>query len=481
MQNPQNNHWLNYIGGKWADGRTLIEVRDPSSDTLFATIASADAADVEEAIAAAKECVRARRLSRIRPAERAALMYRIAGEIRQLSGQGALLASRENGKSVNDARDEFEEAACYFEYYGGMADKIEGKSIPLGEDYIDFTYYEPQGICVQIVPWNFPVGICARSLAPALAAGNAVIVKSPELSPLAITLLANACDRAGLPKGALSILAGPGQETGAALVAHEATNHIVFTGSVPTGRSIMRSAAENAVPCVMELGGKSAAVAFNDANLDQLIASVKSGVFFNAGQVCSAMSRLLVQRDIYEEVVGRVAELAQSLSVGGGKDNPDLTPLVSMGQRNRVLQMCRQAEQEGARLVVGGHAVDGLPGAFVQGTVFADVTSEMTLFREEVFGPVIALTPFDTEEEAYELANGTDYGLVAGVFTQDLSRAMRASQALDAGQVFVNEWFAGGIETPFGGNRLSGYGREKGQEALYSYVRTKNIAIRVSR
>lgn len=475
------NHWLNFIGGEWRDSATHIEVRDPATDTVFATIASATLDDAEEAIRAARKCVRSGVMTRQRPAHRAELMYRIGQEIRKLVEEGAVLASRENGKSINDARDEFEEAARYFEYYAGMTDKIEGKSIPLGEDYIDFTSYEPQGISVQIVPWNFPVSICARSLAPALAAGNAVIVKSPEISPLAITLLATACERAGLPRGALSMLAGPGRQIGAALVSHRETNQIVFTGSVPTGRSIMRDAAENSVPCIMELGGKSAAVAFPDADMDQLLSSVRWGIFFNAGQVCSAMSRLLVHRDIYDEVVGKVAELAAGLSIGAGKDNPDLTPVVSMQQRDSILKICDEALEDGARLVCGGAAVAGLPGAFVQPTVFADVTTEMRLFTEEVFGPVIAITPFDSEEEAYELANATDYGLVAGVFTQDISRAMRASQALDAGQVFVNEWFAGGIETPFGGNRLSGYGREKGQEALYSYVRTKNVAIRVAR
>lgn len=480
MLNNSTNHWLNFICGEWVDSETRIEVRDPSTNEVFATIASATLDDAERAIAAARACVKEGRLTRQRPAQRAELLYRIGAEIRTLVEEGAVLASRENGKSVNDARDEITEAARYFEYYAGMADKIEGKSIPLGEDYVDFTSYEPQGISVQIVPWNFPVSICARSLAPALAAGNAVIVKSPELSPLAITLLAIACERAGLPKGALSVLAGPGREVGAALVSHRETNQIVFTGSVPTGRAIMRAAAENSVPCVMELGGKSAAVVFPDADLDQLIESVRWGIYFNAGQVCSAMSRLLVQREVYDDVVARVAELACGLSIGAGKDNPDLTPVVSMQQRDGILEICRQAVEDGARLVCGGGAAEGLPGAFVQPTVFADVTPDMRLFGDEVFGPVIAITPFDSEEDAYELANGTDYGLVAGVFTQDISRAMRASRALDAGQVFVNEWFAGGIETPFGGNRLSGYGREKGQEALYSYVRTKNVAIRVS-
>jgi len=481
MMNNDTNHWLNFVGGDWRDSSTRIEVRDPCSDSVFATIASASLEDAEDAIRAARKCVREGVLVRQRPALRAELMYRIGQEIRNLVDEGAALLCRENGKSLNDSRDEFEEAARYFEYYAGMADKIEGKSVPLGEDYVDFTTYEPQGVSVQIVPWNFPVSICARSLAPALAAGNAVIVKSPELSPLAMTLLATACERAGLPKGALSVLAGPGRVIGAALVEHRETNQIVFTGSVPTGRSIMRSAAENAIPCVMELGGKSAAVVFPDADMDQLISSVRWGIFFNAGQVCSAMSRLLVHRSVYDQVVDRVAQLATGLSIGAGKDNPELTPVVSMQQRDGILTICNQAVEDGARLVCGGKGVEELPGAFVQATVFADVTPEMRLFTEEVFGPVIAITPFDTEEEAYDLANATDYGLVAGVFTQDISRAMRASQALDAGQVFVNEWFAGGIETPFGGNRLSGYGREKGQEALYSYVRTKNVAIRISR
>jgi len=361
-----------------------------------------------------------------------------------------------------------------------MADKIEGKSIPLGDDYVDYTIYEPVGISAQIVPWNFPVDICARSLAPALAAGNAVIVKSPEITPLAMTWLVTACQRAGLPKGALSMLNGPGREIGAALVAHPDINQIVFTGSVPTGQSILRAAAERAVPSVMELGGKSAAVVFADADMTQLLDSVRWGIFFNAGQVCSAMSRLLVQREVYDEVVQRVTELAQSLRIGKGLDNAELTPVVSEAQQQQVLRICDQAVAEGASLMTGGKAPENMPGYFVQPTVFADVRPDMTLFSEEVFGPVIAITPFDTEEEAWALANGTDFGLVAGVFTHDLTRTLRATRELKAGQVFVNEWYAGGIETPFGGIKLSGFGREKGQEALYSYVNTKNVAIRTT-
>ena len=474
------NHWLNFIDGQWCDAQRTTEVYDPATGEAFATIASANVDDVNIAVKAARACVDSGVMSDCRPAQRAQLLQRISLEIHKIVDEAAPLLSRENGKTINEARDEFLIAARYFEYYAGITDKIEGRSIPLGKDYVDFTYYEPVGISAQIVPWNFPVDICARALAPALAAGNAVIVKSPEITPLAMTWLATACQRAGLPKGALSMLNGPGREIGAALASHSDIDQIVFTGSVATGRSILHAAAERAIPSVMELGGKSAAVVFSDADMDQLLSSVRYGIFFNAGQVCSAMSRLLVQRDIYDDVVERVSALAQGLRVGAGKDDADLTPVVSQKQQQQVLQMCDQAVAQGARLVTGGKAPESCSGYFVEATVFADVTPEMNLFTDEVFGPVLAVTPFDSEEEAWTLANATDFGLVSGVFTRDLGRAMRASKSLNAGQVFVNEWFAGGVETPFGGNKLSGFGRERGQEALYSYVNTKNVAIRVA-
>jgi len=471
-------HWKNYIAGTWCDATESLPVHNPATAEVAATVACASIEDVDRAMQAARACVQSRCLVRERPAQRAALMQRIAREIHALVDEAAEVLVMENGKTLEDARAEFLESARYFEYYGGMADKIEGKSIPLGDDYIDYTVYEPVGVSVQIIPWNFPPSIAARSLAPALAAGNAVVIKSPEVSPLAITYLAIACERAGLASGALSILCGVGNVVGDALVRHPETNQIVFTGSVVTGQHILRAAAERATPCVMELGGKSAAVVFPDADLDQLMDSVKWGIFFNAGQVCSAMSRMLVHEDIYPELVDRVATFAQSLTLGDGIDNADITPLVSQIQQEAVLNMCQAASHEGARLVTGGIKPER-HGYFIEPTVFADVTPEMSLFGTEVFGPVLAMTPFSTEQEAWDLANATDYGLVAGVFTQDLQRSLRATQQLRAGQIFVNEWYAGGIETPFGGIGLSGFGREKGQEAIYSYVQTKNVAIRL--
>lgn len=477
---PIASHWLNYIDGQWVDSIQRLTVNNPGTAEPLATIAQATVADAERALQAARRCADSGELTRARPAQRVTWLLRIAEEIRAVADEGAWVLCQENGKRLSDAKDEFIEAARYFEYYAGMADKIEGTSIPLGNGYMDFTLYDPMGVSAQIVPWNFPVSICARSLAPALAAGNAVVIKSPELSPLGMCVLIQAIAKAGLPDGAVNLICGRGREVGSHLVSHRGVDQIVFTGSVPTGQSILRDAAQHAIPSVMELGGKSAAIAFADADLQQLLASVQSGIFFNAGQVCSAMSRLLVQREIYEQVVEAVVAMAEGLSVGLGQDNADLTPVVSAGQLAGIEALCRRAIEDGALAVTGGEAFADRAGHFMRPTVFRDVTPGMCIAQEEVFGPVLAIMPFDTEEQAIAIANGTDFGLVAGVFTQDISRAMRCTRRLKSGQVFVNEWYAGGIETPFGGVGLSGFGREKGQEALYSYVRTKNVAIRIA-
>lgn len=469
--------WQSFIGGRWVDAARRLPVEDPGTGEVLAEVALGDADDVDAAVQAAARCHRSRALTAPRPERRLELMFRIAAEIRALTDRGADILCRESGKALGDARHEFEEAARYFEYYGGVADKIEGRSIPLGDDYVDWTVREPLGVSAQVVPWNFPVALAARSLAAALATGNTVVVKTPELAPLAATLLGEACERAGAPEGAVNVLTGLGDEAGAALVAHPQVDQMVFTGSVPTGRSILHAAADRIVPCVMELGGKSAGIVFDDADLDTVVASIRSGIFFNAGQVCSALARVLVHESVHDELVDRVVALAEGLRVGHGLEDPDLTPLISAAQRDRVERLCRGGADAGATAVTGGGRIDR-PGYFMQPTVFTGVRADMDIAREEIFGPALALTKFRSADEAIELANGTDYGLVAGVFTRDLDRALHASQRLVAGQVYVNEWFAGGVETPFGGMQRSGYGREKGLEALDNYVQTKNIAIR---
>ncbi|EMK6932395.1 aldehyde dehydrogenase family protein [Vibrio alginolyticus] len=470
-------HYLNYIDGEWCDSEQALTVMNPGTAEAYATVAEATITDADRAMAAARRVVNQGVLSDVRPAVRTEWMLKAAAAIREMVDEGGLVACRENGKSLQDAKDEFLESARYFEYYAGMADKLEGTSIPLGKDYVDFTQYVPFGVSVQIVPWNFPVSICARSLAPALAAGNAVVIKSPEISPLAMTLLIKAIEKAGFPKGAINLLCGKGSVVGSHLVQHQDVDQIVFTGSVPTGQRILKYSAQRATPSVMELGGKSAAIALKDVSLETLLQSVQVGIFFNAGQVCSAMSRLLIQKERYEEVKAAVVEMAKSLTIGQGESQPDITPLVSADQQARVLEMIEQAKADGANILTGGYAPD-LSGYFVAPTVI-EASPDMRIAQEEVFGPVLVITPFETEQEAVEIANGTDFGLVAGVFGESLNQTLRVAQQLRGGQVFINEWFAGGIETPFGGVGLSGFGREKGQEAIYSYVQTRNIAIRL--
>ena len=470
--------WQSFIGGHWVDADSRLGVEDPGTGETIAEVPLAGRDEVDRAVRAAADCHRSRALTGPRPQMRLEMMFRIAAEIRAITDEGAGILCRESGKALDDARHEFEEAARYFEYYGGMADKIEGRSIPLGDGYVDWTVREPLGVSAQIVPWNFPVALASRSLAAALATGNTVVIKTPELTPLATLLLGVACERGGAPEGSVNILTGWGNEAGAALVEHPLVNQIVFTGSVPTGRSILHAAADRIVPCVMELGGKSAAIVHADADLETVLASIRSGIFFNAGQVCSAMSRVLVHESIHDELVERAVQLAEGLSVGHGLENPDLTPLISSDQRERVERLCRTGIDAGANAVTGGRRIDRA-GWFMQPTVFTDVRPDMEIAREEIFGPALSLMKFRTQGEAIGIANGTDYGLVAGVFTRDLDRAMHTAQRLVAGQVFVNEWFAGGVETPFGGSRQSGYGREKGLEALDNYLHTRNVAIRL--
>lgn len=468
----------NFIAGTWSegDGGARLPVEDPGHEDTIADCALAGEASLSKATEAARASVERRDLADMRPSDRARLMIRIAAEIRNIASEGAELLCRESGKTLEAAQDEFEEAAQYFEYYGGVADKIEGKSIPLGPGYADYTVYEPFGVSAQIVPWNFPVSIAARSLAPSMAAGNATIIKSPELDPMALAMLGRALERADVPAGAVSILNGIGSDLGAKLVASSEIDQIVFTGSVATGQAILRSAADTVTPTLMELGGKSAAVVFEDASLATLMKSLKSGIFYNAGQVCSAMARVLVHRSLYDEAVEQAAALAGGLTVGHGLENPDHTPVASAAQLNRVEALTSTARQSGARVAAGGTRLDR-KGHYMAPTILADVDPKSRVAQEEIFGPVTCFTPFETEAEAIALANGTEFGLVAGAFTQDLARAHRVAHRLRAGQVFVNEWFAGGIPTPFGGVGKSGFGREKGLEALYNYVRTKNIAI----
>ncbi|MEX1034417.1 MAG: aldehyde dehydrogenase family protein, partial [Sneathiella sp.] len=374
-------YWQNYINGEWVDaldgGR--IDIENPATGEVFAEVARARGQDVDRAVAAARACFESRELYNMRPTNRGQLMFDIARHLTEMADDIALAECLDNGKTLTGGRNEAMAAARYFTYYGGLADKLEGRMIPLGADYVDYTIPTPFGVSAQVVPWNFPLQIAARSVACALATANTVVLKSPELSPLSTYFIAEACHRAGIPKGAVNILCGFGQECGAALVSHPDIDHIVFTGSVATGQSILHAAAERVIPCVMELGGKSAGVLFKDADIDQAVNSTASGIFSHAGQVCSAQSRLIVPKALAAEVLDKLAAKANSLSIGPGIDGHDLTPVISASQADKIEGMCLAASQAGAEAVTGGRKHDGLPGHFIEPTVFANVTADMTI------------------------------------------------------------------------------------------------------
>jgi len=478
-----NPYWRNFVDGTWVDGGAgRIDVTDPATGERIAQHALADAADVNRAVQAARRVHLSGALSAMRPIERGRMVQAMGRYLLEHKGEIARVLTLEQGKPLWESMIEVEGAALYFEYYGNQASTVEGRSIPLGAGYMDWTEYEPFGVSAQIIPWNYPVEMTARSLSAALATGNACVIKTPELTPLSTTWIARAAEAAGFPPGAVNVLCGLGHEAGAALAGHRDVNQIVFTGSVPTGIAIATAAARNVVPCVLELGGKSAAIVHDDADLDAFENDIRWGIYFNAGQVCSAMSRVIVHESRQDELLERAEKVAKSLSVGPGIERTEagatMGAMVSDDQRDRAVAMVARAQEQGATVVTGGRKLNR-PGAFLEPTVLADVTPDMEIAQQEVFGPVLSVLSFRDEAEAIEIANGTEYGLVAGVFTADLDRVTRAARRLRAGQVFVNEWFAGGVETPFGGYGKSGYGREKGREALWNYVQTKNVAVKL--
>ena len=473
--------WKNFIRGRWVEGcrGRRIPLEDPATAEPLAEVSRAEVEDVAPAVEAARKAFDSGALRSMKPAERMDLLFRIAAELEGLVAEIGLAECLDNGKRITDARSQAGASARYFRYYGGLADKLEGRTIPLGEGYLDYTVLEPYGVSAQVVPWNFPLQLAVRSLSCALATGNSVVIKAPVLCPLSVLLLGEACERAGVPEETVNILCGRGGDVGRALVALPGVDHVVFTGSVPTGQAILREAAERVIPAVMELGGKSAGVVYPDADPDAVADDVLSGAFSNAGQICSILSRIIVHGSVHDDLLDRVIRRTEALTIGPGIEDHDVTPLISADQLEKVERLCRGAEASGAGRVAGGRRVSGLPGHFFPPTVYAEVRPDMEIAREEVFGPVLSFMRFETPEEAVRLANGTEFGLVAGVYTHDLDLAHWTAGRLVAGQVFVNEWFAGGVETPFGGTRRSGFGREKGQEALLNYVQTKNVAIRL--
>ncbi|WP_181780616.1 aldehyde dehydrogenase family protein [Pseudonocardia pini] len=462
-----------------ATGGTFV-TRNPADGEVLAEVGRGLAADVDAAVRAAERALPA--WSRPKPAERGRILLRLAAVLREHADELARLETLDNGQALVQSHGDVETAARYFEFYGGAADKLHGETIPLGADYLSYTVNEPFGVVGFVLPWNAPLNQAARGLGPALATGNVAVVKPAEDTPLTSLELARLALEAGVPPGVLNVVPGYGHEAGAALVEHPGVRKIAFTGSVDTGALIARTAADRLVPVTLELGGKSPNIVFPDADLDAVARSSWIGFTFKSGQVCSAGTRLLVHADVYDDVVERLVTRAAGATLAPGLENPDLGPLATAAQFEKVTGYLELGVEEGAKVAVGGGVPDDpalRAGHFVQPTIFTEVENSMRIAQEEIFGPVLCAIRFTSDEEAVRIANDTRYGLAAGVWTTDLSRAHRVSAQLQSGQVFVNEYFAGGVETPFGGFKSSGYGREKGFEALKHYTQTKTVTLRV--
>ncbi|WP_435361904.1 aldehyde dehydrogenase family protein [Haloarchaeobius sp. DFWS5] len=455
-----------------------MAVYDPATDFALTEVAVATEDDVSAAVDAAADALEEWR--RTPGKERARILHRFADAIREDSERLARIESLENGKPLSAARGQVRRCARHFEYYGGIADKLQGESIPLDESHVDYTIREPLGVTGHIVPWNVPIYLFGRSVAPAMAAGNTAVVKPAEETPLGAVELGRLAREVGLPDGVLNVVPGTGTEAGAALSGHPAVDSVTFTGSGPVGTEVAKNAAEHVSTVHLELGGKSPNVVFPDANLDHAVAETMKGIFTNAGQVCSAGSRLLVHEAVHDEFVDELAARTAELTLGPGVDDPDIGPLVSAHHHESVVEYLDVGREEVGEPVVGGGVPDRA-GNFVEPTVFDGVTNDMRIAREEIFGPVLSVIEFADEAEAYEIANDSPYGLVAGVFTENVGRAHRFAREVDAGQIYVNEWFAGGNETPFGGFKASGVGRENGVQAVDNYTQIKNVCLNVAR
>ncbi|MFB6071354.1 MAG: aldehyde dehydrogenase [Halobacterium sp.] len=463
------------VGGERVEpaGGEYDDVVDPSTGEVFAAAAVATEADVDRAVAAARDAFPAWRDTD--PVERSQTLYRVAELVREHADELAELESRDQGKPLSQARSDVLSGARYFEYYAGAADKIEGSTVPVGTGQVDYTVREPYGVSAQIVPWNFPANLFARGVAPALAAGNTTVVKPAPTTPLSAFRMAELCFEAGVPESAVNVVSGGG-DTGAALTSHAGVDTITFTGSVATGQRVMEAAAGNVTPVTLELGGKNPAIVYPDADLEEAVSWVDRGIFTNAGQVCSAADRAVVHESVYDEFVDRIAERADAYELGAGLDDPDMGPLNSEEHFERVRDYVAVGREEGARVVTGGDALDR-DGYFLEPTVLADVDNDTRVAQEEIFGPVLTVIPYGDDEDPVAIGNDVQYGLVAGVFTNDVRRAHRAARRLEAGNVYVNKWFGDTNQTPFGGYKQSGIGREKGLEALDSYLQTKNVAV----
>lgn len=467
-----------YVAGSWCKPGhpETIPVENPSTGQIIGEIGRGTEADVDAAVAAAEAALDGE-WGRTPAMARGRILARMAEIVLERAEELAFLESSDVGKPMYQSRKDSVALARYLEFYAGAADKVHGTTIPYQEGFTVYTLREAHGVTAHIIPWNYPMQILGRSISAALAMGNACVLKPAEDASLSTLAFASIAAEAGLPAGALNVVTGFGSEVGAALSVHTGVHHVSFTGSVGTGQRIQEAAARNVVPVTLELGGKSPHIVFDDVDLDNALPTLVGACMQASGQTCSAASRVLVQRGIYDEVKKRMSEAYNGLVVGPAEDNCDLGPLVSKRQKEIVSGYIATGKLDLAVAAEGTIRSDAPAGGnYVAPVLFADVPPNHKLAQEEIFGPVQVLIPFEDEAEALRIANGTEYGLVAGLWTQNGARQMRMARKLNVGQVFINNYGAGGgVELPFGGVGKSGHGREKGFEALYGFSRLKTV------
>ncbi len=471
--------WQHFVDGNFTVGSSgeRLRERDPRTGEASFNIARGTAMDVDMAAQSARRSQQSWRV--LRPVERGRILGKIASVIREQADLFTAIEQIETGKTRSQAAGDVEIAARYFEYYAGLVEMACGEVLGLGEDYHSYTMREPYGVVGLILPWNAPINQAARGIAPALAVGNTVVVKPSEFTSVSLLLLAQTATKdASLPRGVLNVVTGTGPEVGAVLVAHPDVRKIAFTGSLRAAREIGQIAADRILPLSLELGGKSPNLVFDDADLELALDGVIRGFTLYAGQACSAGSRCLVERSIFETFVEGLRQRIAALRVGPGEDDL-IGPIITEAQHARVRAIYQTAASDSSGQFHAAPLPKHLQDRFIPPAIFVTEEADNILVKEEVFGPMLVVMPFDSEAEAVQLANDSEYGLAACIWTSNLKRAHRLAAEIEAGQIYVNEYFAGGVETPFGGYKKSGYGREKGLEALRQYTHLKCVTIRL--